>query len=260
MTTTNRWDRDLPHHKHEQLIGEAISVLSLDATRTMATDLAVDPAILSSSQPEIRRVLAPALQVRLADPSFLVPWGQLHASVDARAHALVQEFYDRVVRYKSEQDAALFCWRIVLGRCASDERSWGALGLPTESSDTLREALRASRNTDDIQERAEAALATPLSDWDRFVASANVLSPSDDGALGIGEQALGSPAKVVRVQSFWRTAAKELGAEGLQALRAKAQAFLATQEDIAPDFGQLFDPWLLAHPEVPQAPLPSEGP
>jgi hypothetical protein len=257
MTTTSRWDHDLPHHQHEQLIGRAMALLSLEATRTMAADLAVDPAVLAFSQPDIRRVLTPALQSRLADPAFLVPWGELHASVDARAHTLVQEFYDRVLRYNSAQDAVLFCWRIVLARCASDDRSWDALGLPTESLGPLRDALRASGNTDDIQTRAEAALAPPLSEWDRFVASAKVLRPSEDGAPGIGDQVLASPAKVVREQFFWRTAANLLGAQGLRALHVKAQAFLATQQDIASAFEQLFDPWLLAHPEVPLASSPS---
>jgi hypothetical protein len=245
-----RWDDHLPCGERERQLAKVMTLLSLDVTRACSADLGIEEPVLAAAQPELRRVLGPPFQARLADPSVRLEGERLLGSLDPWVQPLVRTFYDQVVRYRGFEPEALFCWGVVLTRSALDDALWGSLGLPPESSDTLRKAFQASKEWSDIQKRLDAAFARPLSAWDRQVAVLGLLPPEDEGVFGIGDQALRRPAQTVREQGFWRMAGELLGHDGLRALRARCQAFLETQEDIAAAFGQLHDPWLLAHPEI----------
>jgi hypothetical protein len=246
-----RWDDAMDPYRYQHLLMDAMTVLSLDVTRAVVTDLdlAIDKAELVVAQPELRRVLAPPFQARLADPSLRFEAERLLGSLNPETQRLVGAFYDRVLRY-ARVEKALFCWDIVLMRYAKDDVLWGTLNLPPESSEALRKAFRASNEWGDIQKRLDAAFERPLSTWDRQVAVLGLLPPEDEGVFGIGDQDLRTAAEVVRKQGFWRMMAEPLGHDALRSMRARCQAFLETQKDIAPWFGRLHDPWLLAHPEL----------
>lgn len=246
-----RWDDDEPAYRRERWLLHAMAVLSLDVTRAIAGDIGIEEGTLQKVQQEARRVLDPHFQKRLADPSASLPVSQMFAALDPTTQALVRAFYDEVIRYVDADSNALFCWGIVLMRCAMNDALWDALGLPPESSAEIRDAFRASHmSSDDIQDRLDAALEKPLSPWDKQVAALRLFPPPDDSVFGISDVRLGSYAKVKRGQGFWRFAAERLGTAGLHDLHVRAQAFLATQQDLAQAFGQLYDPWLLAHPEL----------
>jgi hypothetical protein len=229
---------------------KTLTVLSLDVTLPFASQLGIDPAQLAAVQPELRTVLGPGLDVRLADPLAQLEGTRLVDALGPSARALLRSFYDRAVRYEVADDVALFTWGTVLMRHAKDDALWRSLNLPAERSEELRKAFWASMEWSDIQEELDALFAKPLSDWDRRVAVTGLLPPEDEGQLGIGDQTLLRLAEVVRRQQFWRTVASELGEAGMATLRRKCQAFLESQPDIAKAFGQLYDPWLLAHPEI----------
>jgi hypothetical protein len=252
-----RWDDDVASFQRERWLARSMTLLSLDVTRPFAADIGIEASELVRAQPELRRVLAPPFEARLADPSVRLEAERLLGSIDPAAEALVRTFYDRVIRYYDDGAIAIFCWGIVLMRCAHDDAVWGSLGLPPESSEAVRKAFWASMEWIDIQERLDAAFAEPLSAWDRQVAVLGLLPP-EDGGFGIGDQMLLACAEVVRGQGFWRMVASLMGRDGLRELRKRCQAFLDTQEDLASAFGQLYDPWLLAHPELtlPDAPEP----
>jgi hypothetical protein len=239
-----------------------MTFFSLDVARAVAGDLRIEESALTAAQQELRRVLAGPFRGRLADPAAVLPVEELLGSVDPAVQARVRAFYDQVGRYSDSDSMGLGGWATVLIRCAIDDDLWASLELPAAASVELRAAFRATHMSDeDMWERIEAALAEPLSDWDKLVAALRIFPPPEDVAFGISEIQLRSYAKVARRQSFWRTAADRLGVEGLHALCARAQAFLDTQQDVAPAFGRLFDPWLLAHPEIttPDATVPAGG-
>jgi hypothetical protein len=247
---TVRWDDEVPDWQRDNWLTKTMAVLSLDLTVPFAHQLGIDPARLAAVQPDLRRVLGPGLDVRIADPLAQLEGSRLVYALGPSAKALVQAFYDRAVRYELADDVALFCWGTILMRHAKDDALWRSLDLPQERSEALREALWASMEWNDIQEQLDAEFAKPLSDWDRRVAVTGLLPPEDEGQLGIGDQTFLRLAEVVRRQQFWRTMAAELGGTGMATLRKKCQAFLQSQADIAKAFGQLYDPWLLAHPEI----------
>jgi hypothetical protein len=248
---TARWDDEVPDWQRDGWLTRTVAVLSLDVTLPFANQLGIDPAQLASVQPELRTVLAPGLNVRIADPLAQLEGTRLVAALGPCAHALLRSFYDRAIRYEVADDVALSCWGTVLMRHAKDDALWRSLALPQHSSEELRQAFWASMEWSDIREQLDAVFARPLSDWDQRVAVAGLLPPEDEGQTSIGDQTLLRLAEVVRRQRFWRRVAHELGEPGMAALRTKCQAFLATQPDIAKTFGQLYDPWLLAHPEIP---------
>ena len=245
-----RWDDNEPADQRERWLLKVMTLLSLDVTRAVVADLGLDEHAHEAAQPELRRVLAPLFQARLAAPSASFDAERLLGSLDPDVRAMVRAFYDGVLRYQDAQPNALFCWGIVLMRCAQTPALWDSLSLPPESSSALRGAFWATRESDDIQERADAVCAKPLSAWDTQVAVLRLLPPLDEGQFGIGAERLAWPAQVVRQQGFWRSMAGVLGPEGLRTLHVHCQAYLATQADIAPAFGKLHDPWLLAHPEL----------
>jgi hypothetical protein len=247
-----RWDDDQPGYRREAWLLRAMDVLSLDVTRAIAGDLGLDEPTRMLAQQEVRRVLDPYFQKRLADPSERFPAQPMLAALDPAVQVLVHAFYDEVIRYSDGEPNALFCWGIVLITLNRGGSLWDALALPPTSSVELREAFRATHlAVDDIQDRLDAALAEPLSPWDQRVAVLRLFPPiDDDAAFGIEDTSLRAYAQVKRRQSFWRLAAAQLGEGGLRDLRARAQAFLATQKDLVQAFGQLYDPWLLAHPEL----------
>jgi len=246
---TARWDAAVAAYKRESWLGRTLVVLSVDVALAVADDLGLDRARLAEVQPSIRAILGPAVGARIAAPLSRLPAERLLPALDSPARAFVLTYYDRVMRFSLAEDVALFCWGTTLMRFVADEALWASLGLAKDDSERLRKEFWASMETTDIQERLDEAFAKPLSDWDRRIAVAQLMPPEDEGAPGIGDQELGQAAKVVRRLSFWRLAGELLGEPGLDLLRARCQAFLETQPDIAPAFGQLYDPHLLAHPE-----------
>lgn len=253
---TARWDDAAPAFRRNRWLMDTMVLLSLDVTRAVATDLALEGALLVAAQPELRRILTPPFRERLADPAARFQAEQLLSLSEPPVQLLIRTFYDRVTRYAEAEPSALFCWGIVLTRCANSEAAWGSLGLPSRSSSALREGLLATLAWTDIQERLDAAFAKGLSPWDTQVAVLRLFPPPDEAAFGISDIPLSKSAKVVRKQGFWKMAAAHLGADGLRMLRVHAQAFLATQKDLAEAFGQLDDPWLLAHPELAITKMP----
>jgi hypothetical protein len=226
-----------------------MTVLSLDLTRAVADDLGIEGPRLDLAQPALRRGLAVPFQVLLATSSKVLPAVQLLGSLAPEAAALTQAFYDRVLRYSVGEPNALFCWDITLMRCAQNDAMWSSLPYPREFSEPLRAAFWASMQSEDIEKRLDEALARPLSTWDKQVAILGLLPVEDEGVY-FGDQTLRTATCAVRKQGFWRGVAERLGEDGVRAFRSTCQAILETQADLAPTFGQLFDPWLLAHPEI----------
>jgi hypothetical protein len=227
-----------------------MTVLSLDVTRGFSDDLGIEGPWLDVVQPALRRGLTAPFQALFATSSRTLPAEEFLGSLAPEAASLTRSFYDRVLRYSTGEPNAHFCWDITLLRCAQNAAVWSSLPYPPEHSRALRDAFWASNESMDIQERLDEAFARPLSTWDRQVADLGLLPPEDEWAFGIGDQTLRYAAIAVRKQGFWRASAERLGEEGLRALRVTCQAFLETQADLAPAFGQLYDPWLLAHPEI----------
>lgn len=244
-----RWDDTELDLRRERWLGQAMIVLSLDVTRAVADDLGIEGPRLDLAQPALRRALAAPFQMLRATSSKKLPAVPLLGSLAPEAAALTQSFYDRVLRYSIGEPNALFCWDIMLMRCAQNDAMWSSLPCPRELSEPLREAFRASSQSEDIEKRLDEALARPLSTWDNEVAVLGLLPAEDEGAY-FGDQTLLTAACAVRKQGFWREVAERLGEGGVRAFRSSCQAILETQADLAPAFGQLFDPWLLAHPEI----------
>jgi hypothetical protein len=239
-----------------------MTLLSLDVTRAIAGDLGIEENALVAARHELRRVLAEPFQARLADPAAPFPAEALLDALEPAVQTLVRACYDQVIRYSDPDSVGLGGWTDVLIRCALSDALWVSLELPAQASGELRAAFRATHVSDeDVGARVDAALEAPLSRWDRLVATLRIFPPPDDVAFGISEVRLRAYAEVVRRQSFWRMTAERLGADGLRALYARAQAFLETQQDLAPVFGRLYDPWLLAHPEntTPAVQRPMDG-
>lgn len=251
---STRWDDTVPAYQRERWLLEALALLSLDVTGAVAADLGIGASAFEAMQSALRRGLAPALQARLNDPLAPLEANRLLGLIEPEVQTRIRSYYDEVVRY--QQSKALFCWGIVLNRCARDDALWRSLWMFPEMFETLRNSFWASEETLDIQERLDAAFEVPLSAWDVQVATLG-LFPPEEGVFGIGDQWLLRPARVVRQQAFWRNAARGLGPEGLREVHTRAQAFLTTQKDLAPAFGLLHDPWLLAHPELTQPDLSS---
>jgi hypothetical protein len=245
-----RWDEAESAFQRNRWLMDTMVLLSLDIARRVAKDLALEDKSILTAQAELRRVLAPPFQERLADPSVSFHADILFGLCELPVQKLVREFYDRVIRYAEAEPSALFDWGIVLMRCAKTDSLWSSLALPPGSSNFLRESLVASLQWTDIQERLDAAFANRLSSWDTQVAVLRLFPPQEENTFGISEIPFSKAAKIVRKQGFWRAAAEHLGADGLRKLHIRAQEFLATQADLAEAFGQLYDPWLLAHPEV----------
>jgi hypothetical protein len=247
-----RWDDDQPDYQRNSWLVDAMSLLSLDVTRAVATDLGIEEHALLIAQSELRRVLTPPFQACLVDPNVQFLAEPLLGALDPEIQTLVRSYYDRVIRYTSGERVALPCWEIVLARCAREDALWDSIWLDPDSTGTLRQAFLASTEYGDIEDRMEAVFAQPLSAWDTQAAVLQLFLPPDEGVFGIAEETLSRPAKTVRRQGFWRIAAQLLGRDRLRTLQARGQAFLATQADIASAFGKLHDPWLLAHPELTQ--------
>jgi hypothetical protein len=247
---TVRWDQNVMPLRRTRWLGHAMTMLSLDVTRACADDLGLEAPWLDVAQPALRSGLAAAFQALVATSSTSLPAEQLIGSLPPEVASMTWSFYDRVLRYSIGEPNAHFCWDIILMRCAQNPAVWSSLPYPRESSEALREAFWASMQSEDIQRHLDEAFARPLSTWDGQVAVLRLLPPEDEGEFGLGDQKLRTAACAVRKQRFWRGVAELLGEEGLRALRLSCQAFLETQADLAPAFGQLFDPWLLAHPEI----------
>jgi hypothetical protein len=244
---TSRWDANLAGPDRELLWQNAALTLSLDATRAVAGDLDVDEAELAAAQPEIRRLLSPAMDRRLRGEHAALEVEAKLPSMSDPARELLRRFRDHVVRYADEQPWCHQAWIWVLRACDRSDERWRSLGLPADVSPELQRASRKMRRREDFEERAEAALSGKLSPWDLRIAALRLL-PTPDGTPGIDTVWLTSCGRVVFSTRFWRQAALLLGKEGLAALRARASEIAGEDEELRP-FRDLYDPWLLAHPE-----------